>query len=543
MSAFTGTGTLIRLALRCDRIKLPLWIVGVAGAMAANIPAVIMTYGNSLEKQLTYVATTAPSVVSRIFGGPINSPNIGEIVINETFLFTAVAMAFMSTLMIVRHTRQNEETGRAELIRSAVVSGPAPLIAALIVTVGTNILLAGLLSLIFIASDLPIAGSIGVSAALGAIGIIFAAIAAITAQLSESAHGANSLAAVAIGIVFLFRAIGDGLGSISRDGLAVTSAWPSWLSPIGWGQQIYSFSEGNWWIFGLFGILFAVLMSFAFFLSSHRDVGLGIFPARRGPAKAENSLLSPFGLAWRLQHGLIRGWSITVLVMGVTVGAVSKEFEKLFSENEEFLEYFGSLGKNNSINDILFSGMMVFMALAIGAYAVQALLRMRAEESTGHLEPVLSTSVNRTRWMLSHVTCVLIGVSVLILLLGLSASITYVLITDSAWSEVAHLTWAAIVQTPAILVLAGFTVAVFGFLPRKAVALSWTAFAFSMFIGQFGAILKLPGWVLDISPFTHTPAAPIEAVTALPIISLLSVSVVLVAAGFAYFRRRDITIS
>lgn len=540
MRALTGTGALIRLILRRDRIKLPLWLLGITGAMAANIPAVLEFYGTA-EKQTVYASTTASSVVSRIFGGPIGGPNIGEIVMNETYLFTAVATAFMSTLLIIRHTRQNEETGRAELIRSAVVGGQASLTAALLVAVGANLILTGLMYLSFVANDLPRAGSLGASVALGTTGIVFAGVAAITAQLSESGRGANSLAAMGIGIAFLLRGIGDGLGRITPDGMGVVSAWPSWLSPLGWGEQMYPFMEGNWWIFGLFAALFVVLVGVAFALSAHRDVGLSIFPAKKGPARAKASLLSPFGLAWRLQRGTIRGWAAVMLVMGVTIGAVSKEFEKMFSDNEQIREFFGNTGSDAAVSDLLFSGMMAFLAIAIAAYVVQALLRMRSEESSGHLEPVLAAHVSRGGWLWSHIMCTLIGVAVLALLLGASSSITYVLITDGAWSEIPKLMTAILVHMPAVLVLVGLVTAVFGLLPSRAVALAWAAFAFCFFIGQFGTVLKLPSLVLDVSPFTHTPAAPLEPVTVLPLLLLVLVATGLTVLGFVAFRRRDLT--
>lgn len=541
MSAYTGTLALIRLALRRDRIKLPLWILALTAMMAINIPPTIDFYGGTLEQQITYATTTAPSIVSRIFGGPIHGPTIGEIVMNETFLFSAVAVAFMSTLAIIRHTRQNEETGRAELIRSAVTGGQSLLTAALVVTIGANILLAGLLSLVFVANGLPVGGSIAAGAVIGCVGLVFTGVAAITAQLSESARGANGLAASAIGIAFLLRGIGDGLGALTNNGLGVASAWPSWLSPLGWAQQMYVFAEGNWWIFGLFGVCIAVFIAIAFLLNAYRDVGLGILPARRGPAQAAERLLSPLGLAWRLQRGTLRGWAAAILVMGVTIGAISKEFEKLFSENEQIAEYLTALGGEGSINDILFSGMMALMSIALGGYIIQALLRMRAEEAAGRLEPILAAHVSRPHWMLSHICCAFAGATALVLLLGISAGTTFVLITGAPWSEVLRLTGAALVHTSAIVVLGGFTVALFGVFPRAVMAVAWAVFAGCLFIGQFGTVIALPSWVINLSPFSHVPAAPIEAITAAPILALLSIAVVLTTTGIACFRRRDVT--
>ncbi len=36
MSGFAGTGRLVRLALRRDRIQLPVWLVVLAGLLAAS---------------------------------------------------------------------------------------------------------------------------------------------------------------------------------------------------------------------------------------------------------------------------------------------------------------------------------------------------------------------------------------------------------------------------------------------------------------------------------------------------------------------------
>lgn len=542
MSAFTGTGPLIRLALRRDRIKLPVWIIVLAAMFAGSVASTLDFYAGDAASRTTYALTTAPSIVSRVFGGPINGPDIGAIVLNETFLFTALAAAFMSTLAVVRHTRQNEETGRSELIGSAVVGIHASLTAALTVVAAANILLGSLIALALIANGLPTAGSIATGIAIGGVGVMFAAAAAITAQISESARGANSLAALVIGAAFLLRAIGDGLGELTQNGMAITSAWPSWLSPIGWTQQLHPYTENNWWILGLCAIFTATTTSIAFFLTSRRDLGLGMLPVRQGPSAAPTGLLSPFGLAWRLQKGLLKGWSVAIIILAASYGLVAKEFEKLLAENEQVAEMMRQLGGDSqNITDALLGALILFMSLTIAAYAVQALQRLRSEEAGGQLEPLLATAVSRPGWMLSHITCALIGITTLVILTGLSLSITYVLATDESWNKVFILTAAALVHIPAILALASFAIASFSLFPRLAIILSWGGFAFCLFLGQFGAILKLPQWVLNISPFAHTPIVPADQITYLPLISLVSAAIALAGLAFVWFRHRDIT--
>lgn len=542
MRAFTGTGSLIRLAVRRDRLKLPLWIAVLAAMFAGSVASTLDFYASDVTSRTTYALTTAPSIVSRVFGGPINGPDIGAIVLNETFLFTALAAAFMSTLAVVRHTRQNEETGRSELIGSAVVGLHASLTAALTVVIAANILLGSLVTLILIGNDLPTAGSVATGIAIGGVGIMFAAAAAITAQVSESARGANSLAALVIGGAFLLRAIGDGMGGLTQNGMAIASAWPSWLSPIGWSQQLHPYTESNWWVLSLFAIFTVAATGTAFFLTSRRDLGLGMLPVRQGPATAPAGLLSPFGLAWRLQKGLLKGWSVAIVILAASYGLVAKEFEKLLAENEQVAEMMRQLGGDSqNITDALLGALILFMSLTIAAYAVQALQRLRSEEASGQLEPLVATAVSRPRWMFSHITCALIGVITLVLLTGLSLSTTYVLAADEPWSNILSLTGATLVHIPAILALASFAIATFSLFPRLAIALSWGGFAFCLFLGQFGAILKLPQWTLNISPFAHAPNAPADPITYLPLISLTSAALLLTGLALAWFRHRDLT--
>jgi polyether ionophore transport system permease protein len=98
---------------------------------------------------------------------------------------------------------------------------------------------------------------------------------------------------------------------------------------------------------------------------------------------------------------------------------------------------------------------------------------------------------------------------------------------------------AALVQLPAVWVLTGITVLVFGLAPGLVTA-GWGALVAFLLLGQLGPILGLPQWAMDISPFTHTPKLPGGEFTATPLVWLTLVAAALVAAGLAGLRRRDI---
>ncbi|WP_422770694.1 ABC transporter permease [Plantactinospora sp. WMMC1484] len=541
MTAFTGTARLTRLAIRRDRVKLLVWALAVPGVTAAVAQSVTALYGTEQDR-VGYATASAASVVARAFNGPVSGPSLGSVVTAEAYTSLALLAALLSTFAVIRHTRQNEETGRAELLGSAVVGRHAPLAAALLSTVAANLLSGLLLVGALVANGLPVAGSLALAAAVAGIGISFAAVAAVTAQISGTARGANGMAAAAVGIAFLLRAAGDAWGDVSADGMRVSSAWPSWLSPLGWANQIQAFDANRWAVLALPAVFSVLAVATAFVLTAHRDHGAGLLEVARGPAQAPRGLLSSTGLAWRLQRGVLIGWAVGVLVMGFAMGSVGNELDGLVGENEAAAELMAQLGGTDELVDAFLGTMMAMFALAIGGFAVQSVLRLRAEESAGTLEGVLATAVSRPRWLLSHLLWTVLGTVGLLALAGASTGLGYGMVSGDVPDPVGRLTVAGLVQAPAALVVAAVVVLFFGLLPQFAVALSWSAFLLCVLLGQLGALLELPQAVLNVSPFTHLPAVPAADPTATPLVVLLLVAAALTGLGLVTFRRRDLAV-
>lgn len=541
MNALVGTGTLARLALRRDRIQLPVWLLALTVLQMATTSSVLGLYTDEAQRRTLAIAA-ARSPVSLVFNGIVSGSGTGATVMTQSFMVVAVVAALMSTLCVVRHTRQNEETGRAEMLGAGVVGRHAGLTAALLVAVGANVVLALLTTLVLVAYDLPVEGSLVAGAGVAAVGVVFAAVAAVTAQLAQTARAANGMAAAALGVAFLLRAAGDVTGTVTAGGTRNVSAWPSWLSPIGWGQQLRPYDDDNWAVLGLLAVALAGLTGAAFALTAHRDSGAGMLPQRPGPATAPRRLLSPLGLAWRLQRGLLLGWAVALAVTGGAYGGVGNELDDLLGGSDRAAELFEQLGGGGNLRDDYFAAMLGILGLISTGYSVQALLRMRSEEANGSLEPVLATGVSRPRWMAGHLVITALGTTALLLLAGFSAGLTYGLVAGDVSGALPELTGAGLVQAPAALALAGFVAAVFGGFPRAAVALAWSAFAVCLLLAQLGALLGLPQPVLDISPYTHLPKAPAAEVTATPLVLLLAVSAALAATGITLFRRRDLAL-
>ena len=73
-----------------------------------------------------------------------------------------------------------------------------------------------------------------------------------------------------------------------------------------------------------------------------------------------------------------------------------------------------------------------------------------------------------------------------------------------------------------------------------AVGALFAVIALCFFLGLFGELLDVPGWLMDVSPFSHIPEVPAADLTPAPVIVLTLIAAALAAAGLAAFRRRDL---
>ena len=239
---FAGTRRLTRLAVRRDRYTLPAWWAGLGLFVAATTAmfAQSLAQHEDLVRETQMVATNTGMRLLGLTSGP----SVGGYLLHREYVTLAVLAALMSTFAVIRHTRQNEELGRAEMLGSTVVGRYAGLAAGVLVAVAADIVLALVLAAAIAVNGLPVEGALLAGASVAAVGLVWVGVAAVTCQISSTTRGAAGIAAGALGVAFALSGIGNMLGTVDEAGLRVTSAWPAWLSPIGWGQQTRPFGGG-----------------------------------------------------------------------------------------------------------------------------------------------------------------------------------------------------------------------------------------------------------------------------------------------------------
>ena len=530
-STLTGTRALTRLAGRRDRIMLVAWIyvlTALVAGTAYGFRKLFPTPAGRAEFALS--AGHNPALLSLY--GPLYGNSIGSLTAWRYGGFAALGAGIMSIFIVIRHTRADEETGRLELIGSAVVGRNASLTAALLIAVGANIGLAALITAGLTLLGLPAAGSIALALAIAGSGLVFTAVAAVCAQVASTARAARGLALVVIGATYLFRAVGDSSGPHGP-------RWLSWLSPIGWAELIRSFGAIRWWVLALPVAVALIVVAAAAFLAVRRDYDAGMLSDRPGPPRGRASLRSPFALAWRLQMGSLVAWVAGALIYGVIVGSAAKGIGGLLGSSQ-IRHIVVQLGGKSALTDAYLAAIMGFNGLIAAGYAVSAVLRLRSEETSGHADPVLATGASRVTWGLSHLLIAVAGTTLILVVTGLAAGLGFAL-RSGGTGEIGPLVIAGLSQLPAALVIGGIAAAFFGVLPEASVAAGWSALGVAVLMLFLGAALKLSHWVLDISPFQHLPKLPGGTVTASPLIWLSAIALALGVTGLIGLRRRDIS--
>jgi polyether ionophore transport system permease protein len=536
VTALTGTGKLVRLILRRDRVLLPLWILIFTGLMTSIVASFQGLFPTAAERQSYATASAADPGFTSLYG-PLHGSSLGELTVWRAG-FYPVLIALIALLTVIRHTRTEEDSGRRELLGATVVGRHAALAAALIVTLAANLVLAGLVAAGLAGQNLPVAGSVAAGLQLAAAGWAFAAVGAVAAQLTTGAGAARGIAVGALGGTWLLRVVGDVSDLNGGGGLG----WLSWLSPIGWAHRLRPFAGEQWWVLALVVALTALLAGVAVALEARRDVGAGLLPARLGPASAAPGLRSPLALAWRLHRGLLAAWLAGFAVIGVVLGGAASSVGDMVADNKNLEDIFTRMGGRTGIVDAYLVSVMGILGLMAAGYAIQATLRLRAEETTGRAEPVLAGAVGRLQWAASHLVFSILGSALALVTAGLTVGLTYGATTPDLGRQLSRVLEGALVQVPAVWVLAAVAVALVGLAPRFA-AVAWGALGASVILVLVGAALQLDQWVMDLSPFTHLPKVPGATLTATPLVLLLVVAVVLGGAGLAGLRRRGIPVT
>lgn len=517
-----GLPTAFVIQLRTGWKATLAWIVGLGATMVATTLSISDLYPTQAKIDGYAQAVASGSALEAINGRVYGLDSLGGVIANEFGFIASFALPLMGISLIARATRGAEESGRLEMLLAGRIGRTAPLLSAMLVAAAALVVTVAALTAGLAAAGVDGAGSILYAASLGALGLVFAGLAALCAQLVEHARGVYAMSLGALVVAYLCR----GAGAVLDNPL-------TWASPLGWAEEARPFGDARWWPVLLSAGVAVLLMVAAAGLAGTRD--LGSAPLRRGAAapRASALLRSRFGFAVRLQRGAVLGWSLGAAVVATSFGALADAATEALASNESLQDVIGGAGA-----DGFSATMALLLAILCGGYAVQAVATLQAEEAAGRLEATLAGPVSRGGWLARQVVVVVAGICVVTAVGALALGVTTAWSTGDA-DQIGRLVTAVASYLPALLVLAAVGLALFATVPRLFV-LAWVVFAFTATTAFLGDILSLPQWLMNLAPTEHVGFPPVDSADPVPLTVLTGVAAVLSGLALVTFRRRDV---
>jgi len=526
--AFAGLGTMVRLIARRSRVRLVVWVVVLVG-MFSYIASYYHTLFPNQQSLDDFAAVSNTPGIKAMTGLSAAADTLGGAVWTKGWMTIALSLAIGAAFLVTRAGRADEEAGRTELLRSRMLGLHSYATASWLVNGLLCVVVGAGIALSSASNNLDpegtgIAGSLIFGASIAGVGLVGLGVGAVAGQVASTSRGANALASAVIIGFYVLRMVGDlGNGVLS------------WASPIGWGQQMEPYAGNRWWPLALLIALAALLLAAAALLESRRDHGSGLLAERPGPAGAPPRLASPLGLGLRLQRGPIIGWAIAIVLSAMLFGSIVDAMTTFLADAGGAM---ANMTRGIGVNALLalLAGMIGLIA---AVFATQSAVSLRTDEASGIVEAQLAGGLSRTRWALERLLIPAVGSAALLLLGGAGLGAVYgSTIGDS--SQAITMAGAALAYWPAVMILVGIAVALFGWLPSVAIPVTWGAMASMWFATMLGEVFGLPTWLLEALPFSAVPYMPLEAMSWWPELVMTAIAIALTWSGIGRFATRDV---
>ena len=527
---FKNTGLLMRFILRRDRIILPSWILGIAIftiSIAALLPDL---YPIGADKFVLAETMKNPAVTFML--GPsagLNNYTDGSMMGHFMLVFTAMFAAIMSILLVTRHTREDEEAGRLEMINSLPLGSLSNLTATILILLIANIFIVLLIGLglnTLSIETMGLEGSLLFGASIGVVGIFYAVLTGLFAQLTSNARAALGLSFAFLIAEYIIRGIGDTGNDIL-----------SHLTPLGLITRSEVYVNNYWWPIFLLLAVSLLILSFSLYLNSIRDLGAGFISTKPGKSRASRYLSSPLGLALRLERTPIIAWTIGMFILGSAYGSLLGDLEGFLSTSELVQKMIPTV-EGFSLTQSFVTMLMTIISVLGTIPVLMFVVKVNSEEKKNRISQLLAAPVSRNSLIGSYT---LIGLMTSILMQSMSVL--------GLWSAAAltmedvlsfgTLFKASMVNVPAIWIFVGVAVFLIGRFP-KLTGLTWAYLIYGFFVEYMGEFLKLPDWTRKLSPFSHIPSVPVDDVKISTLFIIIAIALVLIGVGFREYNRRDI---
>ncbi len=526
-TALVGTGPLLRASLRHDARKFAPFIVLATALSASSVLVYPWIFPSEESRAGLAMAIGANPALGLIFGPAYDISTADGFNAWRSLALGGFLAALGAIIVVTGATRAQEDSGQAELLASGVMGRASRLMSAVVMALAASLVLGLVAALVTILFGGDPEASMLLGLTFTATGWMFAAVAAVTAQLGSDARTASSMAIGVLGVLFVARGF---LFSIEAP------AWTTWLDPLGWMTETRPATGDVWWPLLLAIALTIVALAVAFALQARRDFGQGAVAQRPGPARGRDR--STWRLALRLNRGPLITWSVAFVALGVVFGYFATSIQDVLG-NDSALQQVLAAGATTP--DALLAAFLTTILSLVGIIAsisgVQVMVKVRTEETEDRVEPIIATAASRPRYYASNVLVALATSTICVLIAG--ALIALLPSTADLGISFGEAFLQAVVTVPAVWTVVAVAVAVIGARPQVMLA-AWAGVLLSFVLTVLGPSFNLWDWILAISPFWHVPKVTAADPDWIGLVLVTIVTGALLAVGFAGFRRRDL---
>jgi ABC-2 type transport system permease protein len=517
-----------RLAVR--QLRLGAVVVAViCGGMPALFASQYRPIGYLLDESGLRALAENPAI--RILSGPpVALDDPGGFTVWRTGTPVSVFASVWIMLAATRITRGEEDGRRWDLLLAGRLRLADVVVRCLAALVGSATLIGLAIAVGLLAAGTQPTGAVIHAAGITCVALTFATTALLAAQVMPRRSSATGLTVAALGVGLMLRMIADGSHQL---------AWLAWATPFGLTARAAPYADNRIFPLIVLGAFPIVLAGAALFATRYRDLGDGIVAVPDSRAPRIRLLQSIGGFALRRTGRTMLGWATGIAASFLLVGAMLAYIRELFQTNRRLAELAAAAGMGgHNLVPVLAAALFSLLAVATGLYAAMRLAAMVADEKAGRWTLLFAQPISRARLVSTEIMVTVGGVSVLhcsaAVALWSGAEIT------GAPLQLSDSLAGALNFVPAALLAAGAAAVGVGWLPSVVVAIGALPVLGGFLVNMVLQVTKAPGWVVNLSPWTHLAAVPDTPPNWAGIIIFLFFSAILTGLGLYGYVQRDL---
>ena len=513
--------------LRVLRNRALAWIAVIAGVGAGVTAGFADLYPTQAQRDSMAASIEGVPAFEALFGRTVEMATLEGFVLWRWGGFAVLVVAVWGMFSASALLRGAEESHHLEPLRAGAISPRGLLAAALAAMFTWFAALAAVVGLAHSGAGMDAATAWALGGALALLAAVFAAGAALAAQVVDSRRRTNGIIGIVLGVTLLTRVI------------AASSGAPDWLwgaTPFGWTSFLHESDGARPAVFAAFAVLLAVLTVGALALGRRDLHGARIVSDHDDPSARPIGGLG--GLALHTARGPALAWGSTLVISAIVFGLMAEDMASAMGDLPETRRMAAQIGWVLDSPLGVVASMLVFLTFVLGLFAAAQVAGIRDEEASWRIEPVLTRNVGRTQWLLVRTgvaaAAIVVAAAAMAVASWAGAAIT------GANLPLGDLPITVANLVPVAWMFLGLGIAVFGLVPRITAPVAYAMVLAAYVLDLVGGILEIPEEILRYGPYRHVTAVPAADMSVGPALLMIAVGVVGTAVGVAAFRRRDL---